>query len=229
MKIPKFAWLAAFLLAAAVPASAQTYNYVFTGTVTSASGVFAGDSGTVTGTLTFDYSNNLTGTGTVGSPSGWLTLAQSGSYFDLPQEPAVFASTLSYGATQIYSSIVTPLYNSSNIQGVFNGGTNNYFEATEQSNVVAGTGYASYVDIGDGAQPWTSAGQPVLAGTSYPYGYVSQDIQNSSSTLFYKFTALTPVSPTPLPPSIWMLLGGLAGFALFGHARGRGVRVGRRP
>jgi hypothetical protein len=198
------------LLATPIAANAQPVTIDFKATIVDASGIFAGDTGTITGSYLFNYSNAdpLLSGGTVGSASGWLSGSAGASVFSTT---AVF-----YAGQDIYSdgppaigdqSIVVALQG----QGFLAGNQ-------QQTDVNDFTSSALGILTSTGT-PWSKKGIPVPSAGTPASGGIEVGIDNglAPSVLDYNVTSLKVVpsaapeiNPESAASALTLLLGGLA-------------------
>lgn len=203
------------LMAAPIAASAQAVTIDFMGTITDASGIFAGDTGTITGTYVFNYSNAdpTQSAGTVGSALGWETYSAGAYVFSTA---AVFLA-----GNDIYSD--GPPGSSSN-QSIVLAGPGQSFLAGNQQQTDSNDFTLSGLGITSTGTPWSHKGLPVPGAGDQTSGGIEVVINGIQSALDYNVTSLKvgptrapEISPASAASSLTLLLGGLA------------VLRGRRP
>jgi len=211
----KIALLFGYLIAAPIAANAASVTYDFTGTVTTATGSYSGDTGTVTGTITINIANANPAQSTlpVSLSSTWVAQEYTGSEFGTtPSGAYVFSDTVSVGGVHIYSTPGPGAYESLSYVDNASGG----YEATENQYLTPSSAVGSNIYL-YGANTYTSAGVPtgfaLNAGNSNDSGAVEA---TGGSQLDYTITSLTPV---PLPAATWLMLSGLGGIGVFARKK----------
>jgi hypothetical protein len=220
VRLKRVALLIAGLLAAPIAANASTVTFDFTGTVTSATGIYSSVAvGTsISGTYVINIANaNASGSilPVVTSPTtqaSWQLGEVTGSSFGTPPSPAyVFSSTANVAGFS-YSTSAVPGTDLSDtkVSGAVNPTIDSDFSAGEGNVFTSGSQSSSNLDLearpGDPV-PWTSAGLPnfsladSFAGGTFAMGFSNQ--------VNFNITSMTPV---PLPGSAWLMLSGLLCF-----------------
>ncbi len=206
--------IAASLIAAPIAANAASVTYDFTGTVTSATGVYSSAGSTISGAITINFgaANPSQSSGTVGSSSAtWNASAYGGTYYGGATPTAlVFSWSLASGGISLGSSSPSSAGSSSSVLGYpATAGSAWLAEDAEWSsgssdiyNQIALFGTSSVA-------PYNSNGLPVLGNAASQSNELVDSVNSSNvGVLNYTITSLTPV---PLPATAWLLLSGLAG------------------
>jgi hypothetical protein len=202
------------LLSSPLVATASSVTYDFTGTVTSAQGIYGSiaDGTKVTGTYTIDLSNaGVHSTGTFGSSTSlWTALEESGANLGtLPSSAYVFSSTASVAGFSYTTSGPGTAVSESFVQNA--GGPNTYTgQETQQTDAVTFTQSTFGILNTNGTAPYSSAGLPVFSAVTSGSGSFTSKSLGVTSSVSYQLTGLTPV---PLPTSIWLLVSALGGLA----------------
>jgi hypothetical protein len=250
-------WAAVFaMLACPIAALAQAVTYDFTGTIitgptansyaTAPSGIYAGDTGTVSGTYTFDlaYNNPALVPGTFGMAGG-DALNATGTNPNLPQPQTapgnVFSTTLvgtSAGDAGLSYTTAAPQGQYSSISGVqatlsfgveYYGNPQYIASESNYANSLIGTDSALSIagpscDCPNPPVGFTSAGLPVIvSGLTYT-GSVATSVNDMPNSLYFDVTSLTPATtsaPEIDPETAGSALTLLAGFAALMRGRRR--------
>ncbi len=213
--------IAAALLAAPLAVNAASVMYEFTGTITSATGIYASAGPTVTGTYTIDVAAEIPSQSLlpISITSTWISEANGGSVYEKPTPSAlVFASTLNSGGVTYSNSTPGSTGSDSFVEGSV--GIPNEYIAGDQEYSGPGTYvYSQFILYGSsGSTPWDVNGLPVFSNASG--GNAGELYSNgSSSELLYTITSMTPV---PLPAALWLMLSGIAGLGAFVRNRRAG-------
>jgi hypothetical protein len=197
------------LMAAPIAANAQPVTIDFQATIADASGIFAGDTGTITGSYLFNYSNAdpTLSAGAVGSSLGWQSGSGNAYVFSTA---AVF-----YAGQDIYSDGPPAISNQSIVQALPGQG----FLAGNQQQTDANDFTLSGVGIvTSSGTPWSNDGLPVpSAGTPVSGGIEVESNGLTPSVLDYNVTSLKVVSyaapeinPASAASGLTLLLGALA-------------------
>jgi hypothetical protein len=205
------------------PAFAQVVTYDWTGVVTADVDSYPSVScdskcgETISGTYTLNYGAGNSNSGTPGDSSGsdsWSVTSASGStYAGYPANAPFVFTTTSNNNIFNYSTITTGTYE--NVSGICNCNGTNSMETQEivmipygnGNEIQEGSGFALTAASG-GPSAFDSNGFPTYsAGLASATGYFS----SNGIYVSYDITSMTEVSPTPLPPSAWMMLSGLIG------------------
>jgi len=212
----------------ALAANAESVSYDFTGTVTTATGIYSSAGSAVTGTITIDFSaaNPLLSSGTVGNmSSGWSAGTEGGTIYGLPSPAGlVFGWTLASGGLSLASSISSDGTTNS-VSGSPFGSPN--WQANDIENSNAGTYVAAGISLSDTmgtVAPYDSNGLPIFSNATLASGRWDYLVGGVNQGIFlYTMTSMTPV---PAPASAWLLLSGLSGLGALAR-RKRGVRIQR--
>jgi hypothetical protein len=236
-------WVAvSALLACPIAANAQAVTYDFTGTIITGSGIYTGDTGTVSGTYTFDfaYNNPALASGTFSTATGGNAENETGTNFTTPPPQTapglVFSSTLvgtSGGDVGLaYSSTVGAFSSGSRVLAdptADSAGAQQYsaLEANYQT-PLSGTGSSLGITgpTCDCQNPlgFSAAGLPVfVSGLTYT-GSVGTSVNDAQFGLSFDITSLTPATtaaPEIDPAAAGSALTLLAGFAAMMRGRRR--------
>jgi hypothetical protein len=203
------------LMAAPIAANAQAVTIDFKGTIADASGIFAGDTGTIAGSYVFNYSNAdpTQSAGTVGSALGWQS-SSAGAY--------MFSTAAVFNAgNNIYSD--GPPGSLSN-QSIVLATPGQSFLAANWQQTDPNDFTLSALGITSTGTPWSHEGLPVFGAGDQVPGEIEVEINGAPSLLDYNVTSLQVVrtrapeiSPASAASGLTLLLGGLA------------VLRGRRP
>lgn len=218
-------------------ADASVVEFTFTGTVTSANGIYSAApvGGVVTGTYRFDLDAAVPGqgNGTPGSYTGdvWTVDSVGGSfYLGYPDPPAALVFSTSgrvLGTPIVYETAPINGYkNHARLQGYSNleGGTSFFAWEGSATEIRNSTGSAVYlldrtiVTYAPNGLPYPVSPPPSPTGERY--GYFLTEINNAQSLLYFDIHSMTPVQ-VPEPAMELLLVGGIAGLALARRRRGQ--------
>ena len=219
-------------LSAPIVARAETVTYDFTGTVTSASGLYSSIplGTTITGTYRFALANGVP-TGTIGSTTASWATGNSGGFAEsrtppVPLNAYVFTSTAQVG-TFSYATSGGGQYSPGSGVGVVVGqvlaqcvvATYCYI-ANESNQPTQSSGTFSQLQLDSNAPTWSPQGLPVFASPLLAVGVFSDCNAEGCGpdAVGYNITSLAP-APVPLPAAAWLLLSGLGGLGFFGRKR----------
>ncbi len=236
IKLGSLAFLATMILGP-LAATAQEYRLDFSGTVTGATGVYAGAGSTISGTYTIDFAAaNAAAIGTVGDlNNAWSRVECSGA-FCLSPVPApdalVFSTEFSTGSVSYSDRSVSVFGSQSQVLG-YNvplvNGVPNTWQGSDYSYLNPGLAVFSYVLLygGTGAgAPFDTNGLPLLSNIKVnsfthfsQFNYIAERDMNTGATLGtlgYNITSIS-VEPTSAPEidpasaasALTLLLGGL--------------------
>jgi hypothetical protein len=177
--------IATALIAGPVAVQASPVTYYITGTVDDTTGPVPEGTG-VTGTFTVDLDNANPSQGTPGVAGTYLSNTSESDYLVTAD---LQAGTASY---------ITPMGTGTNGSRI-NYTTSMLLQDSSQMTLAFECG-------GVDCPPYTTAGQPDEAGSG-SFGY----FVSGGNEVDFTISTLTPV---PLPPSLWLMLGGLGGIGL---------------
>jgi len=196
----------------------------FKATVADGSGIFAGDTGTITGSYLFNYSNAdpSLSSGTVGSASGWLSGSAGASLFSTT---GVF-----YAGQDIYSDGPPAISDQSIVLALPGQG----FLAENQQQTDANDFTLSSLGIvTPTGTPWSKQGLPVSSAGAPASGEIEVEVNGlTASVLDYNVTSLKVVpraapeiNPASAASGLTLLLGALA---VLNSRRSKKLRVAAR-
>jgi hypothetical protein len=175
------------LMSAPIAVNAQQVTIDFQATIADASGIFAGDTGTITGSYLLNYSNAEETDGAVGSALGWASLS-SGAY--------VFSTTsVSKAGTDIYSDGLPGAFSN---QSLVLAPPGQGFVAINQQQTDADNFTESAFTITSDGTPWSAKGLPVPGAGDVAAGVIEVVNNGVQSQLDYNVTSLK-VAPRAAP------------------------------
>jgi hypothetical protein len=220
------AFSAAAIVALPVMAHAGSVTYEFTGTVTSATGIYSSAGSTVSGTIIIDFgaANPAQSSGTIGSVAAgqWYQQAYGGSYYNLPTPAGmVFSSTIKTGGVSYSDSTYANFGGGSSVTGhVYPSGAAGDAEwFANNTQLLSSTSFIQDAfDIGAVGTliPFDANGLPIYGNANNSRTGSLVDISNSTNgtvagQLNYTVNSLTAV---PLPASVWLMLSGCVGLGV---------------
>jgi hypothetical protein len=196
------------LMAAPIAANAQAVTIDFQGTIADASGIFAGYTGTITGTYVLNYFNAdpTQSAGTPGSALGWQSYS-AGAY--------VFSTAAVFLAGNDIYSDGPP--GSSSDQSIVQANPGQNLLAANQQQTDPNDFTLSGLGITSTGTPWSHEGLPVPGAGDQASGGIEVEINGQQSVLNYSVTSLQVVptrapeiDPASAASGLTLLLGGLA-------------------
>jgi hypothetical protein len=194
------------LMSAPIAVIAQPVTIDFQATIADASGIFAGDTGTITGSYLLNYSNAQQSGGTVGSTLGWESLS-GGGY--------VFSTTSVFDAGQdIYSDGAPGAFSNQSLVLALPG---QGFIAGNQQQTDANDFTLSGLSVTSAGTPWSKKGLPVAGAGDVAAGGFEVMINGVQSQLDYVVTSLKvapraapEIDPASTASGLTLLLGAMA-------------------
>jgi hypothetical protein len=195
-----------------IAARADTVAYDLTGTVTSVSGVYSGLArGTaVTGTYYFNVANGQAGQ-SVSTSTNWLINGSTSDVFWGTVQAAQFSDSTDLSAGPGPRGANDEISGSPPVAGESYGwqyyaGTTVY---SSDYNTIA------FDLLAQSGTPFTNDGLPLFSSATSASG----EFATSTGAVQYSISTFTQVPSVSLPPSFWLLIGGLGG--MFFVVRGR--------
>jgi hypothetical protein len=225
------------LLVAQASAFAQSASYAFSGTVTSATGVYAAAGPAISGTFTVNLSAPGTVTGVIGSQTGSWELSVFGEPAAGDPTPTVlpFSATLVTGGQTYGTSPVSNIMVTNSIDAVADVGGAEYAYSLGEWNGDLGTNYTvTSIQLLGSTPTWSTTGLPVPAKVTGCWCSLASYTNGASvGTLTFTLASIAalpaPVAEGDRPIPVWAL--GALGVALSGVASRRlaGRPAGRMP